>query len=155
MTDDQLADLDPGVSYAVALTEGIALRCNPHRNTAAVTTAARREANNLSRLIVWAVLPLLAKTQWHLAQAWQRIADRLQRFGVGEENHADYPEPADHTPLLLANFDELARRVEAAAERCEQAAAARVRARHHQRTAPTHLAWFDRPAGRPAKGGAR
>ena len=57
-------------------------------------------------------------------------------------------------PLLLANFDELARRLEAAAERCETAAAARVRARHHQRTAPNHLAWFDRPpAVRFQKGG--
>ncbi len=114
MTDKEVAESLPGPSYARALADGIAHRVNPRRFTPDEISAARREANNLSRLIEQAVLPLVPKNRDGERMAFQAVANRLARFGVQEEYHADFPETVDQTPLLLANFDELARRVEAA-----------------------------------------
>jgi hypothetical protein len=114
MTEEEVGLSRPGPSYARALADGIAFRCNPRRFTPEEISAARREANNLARLIEWAVLPLVANKDTGERLAFQSIANRLARFGIEEELHADYPESVDQTPLLLANFDELARRVEAA-----------------------------------------
>lgn len=115
MTDAEIADLLPGVSYARSLADGIALRCHPQRNPPAVIAAARSEALSLARLIDWSVLPLLPeRTAWPERKAYERIQSRLARFGGGQDTLFDYPEEPNKHQLLLDNFDELARRVEAA-----------------------------------------
>lgn len=98
----------PGVSYAHSLADGIASRAHP-KNPQHVIDAARREARNLSRLITWAILPL---AQGEEAAAFVEIAARLARFGGETETLQDFPETPDRTATLVAQFDELARRVE-------------------------------------------
>lgn len=114
MTDEEIGFSLPGPSYAHALADGIGLRLKSPRFTDVEKTCARREANNLARLIEQACLPGDGKGRTGEALAYTKIIGRLKRFGREEELHHDFPEAVDSTPLLLANFDELARRVETA-----------------------------------------
>lgn len=148
MTDEEIADLLPGVSYASTLADGIAKRCHPQRNTPHEISLARAEANNLARFIDWSVLPLLTTPEaWQERKAYQRVQARLFRFGTTEELHGDFPAEIDPHQVLLANFDEAARRMEEAAERMERAASVRGRGRQLATKPTPHRAWFSQ-AGR-------
>lgn len=145
MTDEEIADLLPGVSYARAITDGIAKRCHPQRNTPHEISLARAEANNLARFIDWSVLPLLKDPEaWQEMKAYHRVQARLFRFGKSDELHGDFSDQIEPHQVLLANFDEFARRMEEAAERMERAAEGRGCGRQLPEQAKPHRAWFSR-----------
>lgn len=100
----------PGVSYLEALVQGLAEDLHPNNaRTQEVRSYARAEANNLSRFIIWAVVPLARGEE---RDQFQQFSEQLQRLGTNRAEAADFPAPQDKSDLLLDRLEEWGLRFE-------------------------------------------